>query len=561
MRSLSILLAAALLAACGTDDGNDFGIDDTLSPIPLGADKADNAGHAGLRVATNTSATQVWTAKNAWEDTDTPAARLAGVAWGADSGLNWNQKYAAWVDSLAIIQGTDGYSTFLLTTPWGKSLPSPQLECAETSIFLRATFAAWYNLPFYMESVDSHGQRVYFGHFGIRTAAGRYAGTPSFALVYKDYSSYSANDLATKGWPTDSVLAGKSAVGGSDEQPEISGDHFGAYLDEVHLNKRAGYLIIYLLNFFGSANLADSANTFNIVPEAIQAGDMLLHRWQKTGIGDTKILKTVGRNDAGATTVRVMSGSMPRRQAYLYDEFNSKSFFTEDDTGGPGMDFDGDPYWTLGGGAKRWRVTKNVHGYWENTWMAADEASWINSTDDARLTARPAQFNALLGEVSPQEKVAAIQAMIADSRAHLLQYPASCAARQRRERAFSEWYELAPRLGTTAQAIDRQNRQLADYVFAELAYSESKTCCWDSSTAAMAQTILARAQEEQQSACTIPTVFKATAGGYQAWKDWAVAHGQGDAWADWSEDEPCPQRGVLEDVEVDHAATPWCELH
>jgi hypothetical protein len=75
----------------------------------------------------------------------------------------------------------------------------------------------------------------------------------------------------------------------------------------------------------------------------------------------------------------------------------------------------------------------------------------------------------------------------------------------------------------------------------------------------MAEIIMAKAAEEEQGMCTAPTVFKAQGGGYQAWKDWADAHGRGADWLDWSEDEPCPQRATSNDVEVDHAATPWCE--
>jgi hypothetical protein len=566
MNRLATLLATlVLMGACSANDGDGatdgFGIDDTLSPVPPG-DKADDAGHKGMKIATNTADTQVWLAKNQWEDTSTPAARLAGIAWGADSGLTWDQKYSAWVASLPIVQGDDGYSTFKLTTPWGKELPAPYLECAETSIFLRATFAAWYQLPFYMESVDSHGRRVYFGHFGIRTAVGRYAGTPAFAYVYKDYSTMTANDLATKGWPHDAALRKRTAFGGSDEQPEIeAGSHFGAYLDEAHLNKRAGHFIVFLENYFGSANLVDTANTYNIVPSSIQSGDMLLHRWQKDGIGDTKILKLVENTSGGALAARLMSGSMPRRQAKLYDQTTSKQFFTEDDTGGPGASWNGDTYFSMGGGAKRWRVTKNVGGYWMNTWMSADEASWIDSTDEARITARPAQFGSLLGEVSTSDKLASLLGQIKDSRDHLMQYPASCAARQRREQAFDELYDLAPRLGKTAVQIDQQYRTLADYVFAELSYGQSKTCCWDSSTSAMADIIMAVAQEEQASTCSLPTVFKATGGGYDKWKAWAEAHGRGSDWVDWSEDEPCNQRATRDDVETDHAAQPFCALH
>jgi hypothetical protein len=559
--ALALGLATSALAGCGADaSGDDLGIDDTLAPVgPMG--KEDSAGKPGLRVATDTSATQVWIARNKWEDTSTPAAQAEGLAWPANSGLTWDEKFSRWVDSLDVVQGTEGYTTFRLTTPWGKTAPAPVLECAETAIFLRATFAAWYNLPFYMEAVDSHGRHIYFGHFGIRTSGGRYAGTPNFAYVYKDYSKYTAQDLATKGWPHDSSLRTKAAVGGEDEQPEIgAGTHFGAYLDEVHLNKRAGYLIIYLLNYFGSMNLADSANTYNLVPEAMHPGDILLHRWQRDGIGDTKNIKTVGHNGSGAMTARLMSGSMPRRQPKLYDEITSKSYFTEDDTGGPGENWEGDAYFKLGGGLKRWRVTKNIGGYWTNTWMAADEASWINDQDEARITARPATFQTLLGEVSPQEKLAALQQQIRDSRDHLMKYPASCAARQRRERAFHELYELAPRLGKSKLQLDTQYRDLSDYVFAELSYGESKTCCWNSSTAAMAEIIMGRANEEQDGTCAAPTVFKASGGGYQSWKDWASAHGRGADWRDWSEDEPCAQRNVQDDVEVTHEGLDWCEL-
>ena len=40
------------------------------------------------------------------------------------------------------------------------------------------------------------------------------------------------------------------------------GATFGAYLDELHLNKRAGYFTIMALDYLGSANLADPANAF-----------------------------------------------------------------------------------------------------------------------------------------------------------------------------------------------------------------------------------------------------------------------------------------------------------
>jgi hypothetical protein len=571
-RVLSVIifvpLLAAMAAACGAaDDAEDFGIDEELGPVgPMGKD--DGAGRPGPLVATNTTATQVWTARNKWEDRDTPEARKAGMAWDENSGLNWDEKYVRWIDSLRIVPGAAGYQTIELTTPWGKTVVAPVLECAETGIFLRATFAAWYGLPFMMESVSASGQRVYFGHFGIRTATGKYGSTPSFATAYKDYSSWTAADLAARGWPKDAGLRARAAAGGDDQQLIAGGGHFGAYLDEVHLNKRAGHFIINQVNYFGSANLADAANTYNLVPEAIRPGDLLLHRWQRTGIGDTKIVKAVGRTADGTMTARLMSGSMPRRQPKVYDETASKGYFTQDDTGGPGENYDGDAYWKLGGGVKRWRVTKNVGGRWTNTWMAADEASWINDQDQARISARPARFEALLHEVTPAEKREALVAQINDARAHLLRYPASCAARERRERAFAELYALAPRLGTTRAQLDRDLRTLDDYVFAELEYSHAKTCCWNSSTSAMAEIILDYAEKEQADAtaagmCVAPTIFRnegGSGGDYARWQGYAAATGRGALWRAWSEDESCPQRDVAEDALREGEAEPWCAI-
>ena len=63
--------------------------------------------------------------------------------------------------------------------------------------------------------------------------------------------------------------------------------------------------------------------------------------------------------------------------------------------------------------------------------------------------------------------------------------PASCSARENREKAFRNLYELAQRaFGQTPRQVDEQHRILDDYVFAELVYTQSKTCCWNSTTAA-----------------------------------------------------------------------------
>ncbi len=570
---LGILLglggAAIGCATDGADDGRDideeWGMEGPLEPVPAPG-KEDSEFRKGLLVNTNTTRTQVWTARNAWDDTDTTAARAAGLAWGANSGLTWDQKYAAWLDSMEFVPAADGYSqTIKLTTPFGRSFDSPSLECAEMSIFLRITFAAWYELPFFMESMDSSGRRVYFGHNGVRTSAGRYANSPEFGVAYVDHSRKTPAEY-TASWPKDNTLRGKRLAGGEDVQPVFGGAPFGTYLDEIHLNKRVGYFTVMALNYLGSMNLADSANTYNLVPEAVRAGDTLVERWQRSGIGHTLVVKEVLPIGEGNLDVVTISGSMPRRQGKRESGVASKGYFTSNYTGGVGTASDGSEYAKLGGGLKRWRVTKNIGGYWTNTWMRGDEANWINSTDYARIAARPARFQQLLGQVSPQQQRTELLAQIEDARRHLRNYPASCSARERREGAFAELYALSQRTWGTSQAeIDRMYRKDEDYVLAELTYTASKTCCWNSSTAAMYEIIMAEAAAEIAAAeaagtCAAPTVFMNQADGYARWQARAQAMGQGAAWKAWSEDEACPQRGVAADTIAPVDQTPFCSL-
>jgi hypothetical protein len=568
MRSVFVLpvlvLVASSLGACATDEAEspdeEWGMSGPLSPTPpIG--KEDSELRRGLLVATDTTRTQVWTARNRWEDTATPAARAPGLAWPADSGLTWDAKFSGWIASLAWIPSVDGYAmTVELMTPWGKKLPSPMLECAEMSLFLRITFAAWYQLPLMFETQDERGQRVYFGHNGVRTPGGRYAQSPEFALRYGDLSS--GTEWRTR-WPSDPVLRAKRIAGGDDDQTELgAGAHFGAYLDEVHLNKRAGYFTVMALDYLGSVNLADPANAYNLVPDAVRPGDFLIERWQRVGIGHTLVVKEVAEIPGGSKDVTLISGSMPRRQGVRQSGQTAKGYFTSVETGGPGANSDGDAYAKLGGGLKRWRVAKAIGGYWTNTWMAGDESSWINSTDAARIAARPARFEQILGQVPPPQQRAELLAQIADARHHLSQVPASCSARQRREQAFSALYGLAERaFGQTRAQVDAAYRQLDDYVFAELDYAHARTCCWDSSTSAMYDVIMDGARADAAAhACAAPVVFKSQQDGYQRWAAHAAALGRSADWRPWSEDESCPQRDVAVDAEPPAAITPYCSL-
>jgi hypothetical protein len=214
-------------------------------------------------------------------------------------------------------------------------------------------------------------------------------------------------------------------------------------------------------------------------------------------------------------------------------------------------------YAKFNGGLKRFRVAKKIAGRWTNATMARDEAAWIADSDLERKRARPAQLDALLGELSPEQERDLLLGVIEAKRAHLRDFPASCAARSDREKAFVDLYSVMEEsFGLSAAEVDAAHRIFDDYVFAELVYAQSKTCCWNSTTGKMYETIMdlnAELQAQAGDACVQPLVFKATDGGYEPFR----AH-EPFGWREWSADEACPQANVQNDVEAEHDAIEFC---
>lgn len=582
MRSLPLMrvtcllatVAAASLGACDSSEteveptgdlDQDYGkpligVDDSAAGK---ADSFDGAG--GPATAGLSSSTEVWKASRRWYETDA----AAGLAWPASSPMTWDEKYAAWVDSLPKIE-KGWYRTYKLRTPWGKELESPRLECAETAMFLRATFASWYGLPFYMTASGASGT-MYFGHFGIVTSSGANAtGFPKFGTAYKDYTTQFANKTNAQilaAWPKDSVLRSKFlTTSKDDDNSEIlgAGAYAGAYFDEIYLNKRVGHFMLRLLTYFGSIHLASTQNTFNIKPEAIRAGDTLLERWQKKGIGHTIVTKHVEKLPNGKLSIDTMFGSMPRIQGLWYDTNLSKPYFTSELTGGTGTNYEGDKYAALGGGLKRWRTGVVKSGKWYNIVPQADRANFVDGADLAAIGARPGKFRDLMGTLTAEEQLDVLLQRIDVARTSLRSRPASCSNRQRREEAFTELYKLAQdELGMTAREVDEQYRILDDYVLPELEYAQSKTCCWNSTTSDM-YLIVMRMNEEAignglAPQCVEPIVFKNN-NGYSVFANYAASIGMASQWKAWTEDEPCAQRAVAVDTETTHAWAPFCSV-
>lgn len=554
-----VLLALALPLSTVTTQGcasePDDAFEDGSDLEPGGAlGKYDDLAEGGLPVNGNYAATTAWKVVNQWEDTTTPAARKAGIAWGEDSGLTWDEKYAAWLQAMPQIDNVDGTAkTFEIATPWGKTLAAAKLDCADTALMLRATFAAWYGLPFFVVAFDG-GKPVYFGHFGIRTKDGIWNNMPSFATAYADHSNKPAAEVLAS-WPTDSKLR-KLGVQSGDDQPMLGdGARTGTYLDELHLNKRAAHLIRLTMIFTGSVNLADSRNTFNLTPEALRAGDVMLWRTSRSGVGHTMVTIRAETLGEGRMSAESVFGNLPPAQPVWTNPAGTERNFSNPEGGGNDGVTDFAP---MGGGLKRFRVTKAISGVWANTIMAGDEASWISDDELDRIRERPAQLDALLGELSPEEHRDLLLDVIETKRAHLRNFPASCSARIAREEAFDDLYEvLGTEFGMDVAEVDAEHRTFEDFVFAELVYEKSKTCCWNSTNDAMYRSIMdlnEELQAEAGDACVEPTVFKASNGGYDVFADHDPL-----VWKAWRADETCPQADVQDDEIATPTGVTFCE--
>lgn len=554
------LLAFAACTDAASDDTDNV---TELDPgPPLG--KEDSAGVPALSATADYSDSQAWVVTNQWEDTDTPDAKLAGMAWPANSGLDWDQKFSAWVGSFQQIPSVDTwFQTVTISTPFGKSVPGPKIDCADLAILLRVSFAAWYHLPIYLVGYDGNTP-VYFGHFGVRTAKGPWKDAPLFPK-YKDYSNQTPAQY-TASWPKDTVLRTRGISAGDDLPFLGAGAREGAFLDEIHLNKRAARLVLFAQAYLGSHNMVDSQNTYNLVPESVRTGDVLMFARSHAVDGHTTIVTRAAHLDAGRMELQSIYGNDPPAQPQWQDPGQTRNLFTDNEGGGPVLNtpYGGTTLYShLNGGLKRFRVAKVKNGKWFNTWMNADEASWINDTDYTKIGARIATFAALLNDGDPATQRDQLLAVIAEKRAYLQDHPSSCAARTGREDAFTSLYGLMEdKFGMDHTAVDNLYRTtIDDYIFQPLDYSKSRTCCWNHTTNKMYAVIAAYEAAQQMGTCQTPAVFMLKSNSYDPFQSYAQTIGHGIDWAPWTEDESCAAAGATDDVVLPVAnLTPWCAL-
>ncbi len=556
--AVSLLASFALLPGCA-EEGEVIDFDLPIQQSGMAMSTSGNGPQGLTESAVRGADTEVWEVTRSWSDTD----NAAGMAWGANSSLNWEEKYSAWVQSMEETAiGSGSRKTFIITTPYGRELAVPYLECAELAMTVRVLFASWYGLPFYMQARDGSGTTVYAGHFGFRTSSGRYKNSNKYKAYFNDYSHLSQNDIDGS-WPVDNKLRGRSIYGGQDDNDFLApGAKSGHYFDELLLNKRVGYFLLNLLPFFGSINLADPVNMWDARAESVRAGDVLLKRWKRRGIGHVMLTKSVNDRANGKKTATLASGSMPRRQAVWESPAASKMLYTNPQTGGEGENYDGEAYVDLGGGLKRWPSPFVSGGRWRNRVLPAEIGSFLHRDQKTELAARPELFEDLLVTPSPEVLRDELLAVIESKRDWLRDHPSSCSARIAREQAWDALYELMEdKFNMSKLETDLQYRVLEDYVFAELRYDDSRTCCWNSTTRAMYDAAMDfninRTSTEGE--CVAPLSFMMRDEAYADFETHADSLGL--PWVAWSADESCPQENtVTTDTEEEHAWTPWCEL-
>ena len=420
-------------------------------------------------------------------------------------------------------------------------------------MFLRITFAAWYELPLQLEA----HRRAASASTSVTTAcARRPVGTPNspeFAIAYKDYTSMTTPTGDAPG-PRTRRSRKRKLWGGEDEQPELgAGAVFGAYLDEIHLNKRAGYFTVIALNYLGSANLADTANTYNLVPEAVRAGDMLIERWQQQRHrpharrqgGHAARRRQPRRHDdlaARCRAARACKQSRPVVEELLHERVHRRR----------------------GRQLRRRRATrssaaassagastKNVGGYWTNTWMAGRRGAAGSTRTD--YAAHRGAARALRGAARPGLAAAAEAPSCSRrspiARHHLAQYPASCSrARAPRARVRASCTTIAGELGTTQARSTRSTATARGLRARRARVHEEQDVLLElarrrdvrhrhEETPPRQRPMRARLRAARRVQVAQPT---ATSAG----RTYAASLGRAAEWKAWSEDEACPQRNV-----------------
>ena len=205
---------------------------------PLG--KEDSAGVPALSATADYSDSQAWVVTNQWEDKTTPAARAAGMAWPADSGLTWNEKYAAWIELVPVdrrrrrlLDDVQAHDAVGQDRAGARARVRRDVADSCASRSPRGTAcrsSSW-------RSTAASASTSVTSACAPRRAR---AGTPDFALAVQGLHEETRRNGAT--WPKDRELRARHPRRRGRQAELGAGAVFGTYLDEIHLNKRVALL-------------------------------------------------------------------------------------------------------------------------------------------------------------------------------------------------------------------------------------------------------------------------------------------------------------------------------
>ena len=209
---LKFLGIAFLVAFVGCDDAP---VQEAVEELALDADygkpllpeaelapKDDSLqGKLGPDTSADSGPMVVWDVTNQWEDVDTEAARAAGLAWEANSGLDWNDKYALWIESMEKMDGYANGGDLLVHNAVWTSIAGSYLECAETAISCERRLRP----GIICRSTWRHGplKGLFFsGISGFDTPTAAIGTCRDFRDRYADYSDWTPEEYGAE-WPTD----------------------------------------------------------------------------------------------------------------------------------------------------------------------------------------------------------------------------------------------------------------------------------------------------------------------------------------------------------------------
>jgi len=386
---------------------------------PLGSE-GEVEGDKGRAASLRDPGATVWEVEHAWTD-----------AYSEDE--TYEAHYETWLS----YNVSDEFNEVMILLNDRVPIYAPELECADTAMFLRFLYAQQHGLPMAFRSHSG-----YFGHFGhIRSNGSR----DTFERFPRD-EQLGTNDLA-----------------------------IGTETFDEHLPNRFAQFLLVLVRSTFSGNVAEDWNTYYIGAEAVRGGDLIVRRYDADGTGHTITLQNVERDGEGlASSVDTIESSMP-----------TPPFISQDDS----VLMTLEPTPEFGGGLRRWRRPEiTIRGGVRTIEMVVDPAAFV----EAREAAEADDFMATMSPPAIRDQVLR---GIEGARRDLFSSPSSCSRRVERERFFGVMYDLFeanealrasvgltdsnPTRRQVVDAVDLQYRYIDDFIWARLDYDRSRTCHWN----------------------------------------------------------------------------------